>query len=197
MRFLSDETLHSFIIRQALLSRGQLRQCDLKGIVSYSGCWLNLPKLGKESLHYFKDIPKKTICNYLETKCPSIGIYWISPTTLQLLLDNLFEVDEPNIGSWEVRSCCPFPFKVQYCLECLKDQLYECGVCWFKSSWYKASMCNIHQSSLIDINQTFKGCKCIDVKKKNGQNIYKRLESIISGRCKICKVSFWEDQLDF
>ena len=195
MKFLSDETLHSFIIRQALLSRGQLKQCDLKGVVSYSGCWLVFPKLGRESLNYFKNIPEKTIYDYLETKCPSIENNWIAPSTLQLLLKNLFEIDRPNLGSWEVSACYPFPSKVQYCLECLKNQLHEYGVCWFKSSWYRASTCNIHQANLMDINQKFSGCECINVKKKSGQNIYKRLEGIISGRCKICNVSFWKGDI--
>ena len=85
-----DETLHSLIIRGAMLDLGTLRLKDLKGVISYNGYWINYPQVGSES--FLADYPKELVYEFILKRLPAVGCFCRpSQIELTLIFKNLFD----------------------------------------------------------------------------------------------------------
>lgn len=173
---LPSETFHSLIIRNAMVNIGSLRQRELKGVISYNGYWKMFPKPDKQTLAGYS---KEVIISYIQNKCPAIGCFY-KPNSfdLDLIYNNLFSNDfllDEAINN----NCHPFPYPVSYCVECFKGQIFQHGVCYFKSEWYLSDECSLHKTKLLRASD--KNLICKHSNSKFVGNIYTQLQSIMTG----------------
>ena len=155
---LPDETLHSLIIRNAMVDIGSLRQKELGWVISYHGYWNNYPKVSTNNL--LAEYPKNLIYEYILNRLPAVGCF-CEPSYLDLtsIYKNLFNSDSFFNDKFVIDNCNIWQPSVSYCPECFKDQIFQYGVCYFKCSWYDSLNCEVHNTELSVIKRKFRANK--------------------------------------
>ncbi|MBQ4848532.1 hypothetical protein [Pseudoalteromonas sp. MMG012] len=167
---LPDETLHSLIIRNAMVDTGSLRQKELGWVISYHGYWNNYPKVSTNNLlaeypkvstnNLLAEYPKNLIYEYILNRLPAVGCF-CEPSYLDLtsIYKNLFNSDSFFNDKFVIDNCNIWQPSVSYCPECFKDQIFQYGVCYFKCSWYDSLNCEVHNTELSVIKRKFRANK--------------------------------------
>jgi len=167
---LKNETLHSLLIRQALIENGSLRLKELKGVISYSGYWYNFPKVGPNS--FLAEYPENLVYEFILERLPAAGSYYrLNNVDISSIYNNLISSDSFFVDEFVLGNCNVWQTPVRFCSMCFKDQTYKYGICYFEFSWYRAYKCLKHSMNLTQ------------VKSKRGSNVYSELQRAMTLFC--------------
>ncbi len=160
---LKSETLHSLIIRQALIENGSLRLKELKGVISYNGYWCNFPKVGPNS--FLTEYPENLVYEFILERLPAAGSYY-RPNNgdISSIYNNLFSSNSFFLDELVLNNCNVWQTHVSFYSKCFEEQIYKYGICYFEYSWYRTYECVKHSANLTQ------------VKSKRGSNIYSELQ---------------------
>lgn len=149
LRYLPDETLHSFIFRVCLIN-GEEQFSD---VTNNNVQWLKTLQINARTMKYFADYSDRDFLILTRNSWQAVKNTKMFGNPVEYMSQiNILLRKQPIIR----RGTHTYPLR--YCIDCIRESIKELGFGYFKSSWHYdfANYCYIHHKTLTHFNKISK-----------------------------------------
>lgn len=142
----TDESLHSFLIRQQLMCSSRF---DPKGVISRDGKWACFPYAHMEVRHIFERFNDLFLLECVEKGKEDVirsDQFFALPGLYCKSMESTFFREKGE----RYKKTEAF-LDITYCPQCIKEMIHKCGHGYFKKKWNDCDWCDTHDIHLRKI----------------------------------------------
>lgn len=158
MKYLKDESLHGFLIRQQYRGMGKF---EPKGVIDSSGNWSAVPYIHEGAKNCFSSFEELFLLNvigdyYFENVFLSNFDIIDYPSECCFYLDNLFVKNTNKFNNY-IRK------PITFCPECASEMIKNNGFFYFRTEWTNDCYCTVHNVQVEEIksNSYIESVDCV------------------------------------
>jgi hypothetical protein len=140
-----DESVQSFIFRVLMLNG----ESDFAGVLNRMGEWRAFPFVATMYSHLFRPYDPEYLLSVLQRSAianPVAGMF-SNPLSHFELVPTVFRNGVENYSQQTQNNY----LKVNFCVDCIADDLKNCGFGFFRAEWLNQKYCHHHKKALFNL----------------------------------------------
>ena len=140
-----DESVQSFIFRVLMLNG----ESDFAGVLNRMGEWRAFPFVATMHSHLFRPYDPEYLLSVLQRSAianPVAGMF-SNPLSHFELVPTVFRNGVENYSQQTQNNF----LKVNFCVDCIADDLKNCGFGFFRAEWLNQKYCHHHKKALFNL----------------------------------------------
>lgn len=149
LRYLPDETLHSFIFRVCLIN-GEEQFSD---VTNNNIQWLKTLQINARTMKYFADYSDRDFLILMRNSWQAVKNRKMFGNPVEYMSQISILLRKQPLTR---RGSHAYPLR--YCIDCIRESIKDLGFGYFKSYWHYdfANYCHIHHKTLTHFNKVYK-----------------------------------------